>query len=104
MCMKTECKCEPKVMGHVHAELMKQYAEDAKETDRPWSRWEFSCADLGWCALDSHPKWRKILRYRRKPRTHIVNGIEVPAPMRDAPKLKEAAVANAMAMIGRKVP
>ena len=23
-------------MGHVHAELMMQYAQDAMETDKPW--------------------------------------------------------------------
>ena len=25
---------------HIHAELMKQYAEDAMTTDEPWKLWE----------------------------------------------------------------
>ena len=140
MCnVKTECKCDPKVVGHIHAELMKQYAEDARETDRPWKRWEFRSTNIGWMELSDHPSWGTAAKYRRKPRTHMVNGVEVPAPMRDAPAnetkcwfsnplnegfadclcwrnlpyqhtwlergllhtTKEAAVANAMAMIGR---
>lgn len=142
MCMKFDCKCELKVVGHVHAELMKQYAEDARETNKPWERWEFLSTNVGWAELSGHPFWEANVQYRRKPHTHVVNGIEVPAPMRDEPKYeqtywvadpgnrefvcnfdwcgddfdrrhlerglvhatKEAAVANALAMIGRKVP
>lgn len=142
MCMKVECKCEPKVVGHVHAELMAEYAKDALTTDKPWRLWEFHSSMVGWTELTGHPFWETKVKYRRKPRTHMVNGIEVPAPIRDVPKYeqtywaadlgnrefvcnfvwcnddfdkrllerglvhatKEAAVANAMAMIGRKVP
>lgn len=35
-------------MKHPHAELMKQYAEDAMETDKPWERWEYSCDGSPW--------------------------------------------------------
>lgn len=142
MCnVKTECKCDPKVVGHIHAELMMQYVEDARETDRPWERWEFLSPTRGWSELMRHPFWGTAVKYRRKSRTHMVNGIEVPAPLNSRPKVnsvywiadpseidytmdyvwnccnfdkltlerglvyatKEAAVANAMAMIGRKV-
>lgn len=48
-------------MAHVHAELMKKYAEDAAETDD--------------------------MEYRRKPRTININGYEVPEPLREAPEV-----------------
>lgn len=54
--------------GHVHAELMAQYAEDAKETDRPWERWEVS-VDGGreWKKPNRTPMWGEVHLYRRKP-------------------------------------
>ncbi len=27
-------------MAHIHAELMAQYAEDAKQYDEPWELWQ----------------------------------------------------------------
>lgn len=29
-------------MGHIHADLMAQYAEDAKQYDKPWELWQHS--------------------------------------------------------------
>ena len=29
-------------MAHIHAELMAQYAEDAKQHDKPWELWQYS--------------------------------------------------------------
>lgn len=53
---------------HIHAEAMKQYAEDAMETDKPWERWEW--LDLypnnGWCLCTDSPKWVNEVQYRRK--------------------------------------
>lgn len=70
--------------AHIHAENMKLYAQDAAETDKPWERWEFrnhsTDAWLSGYAIDWTAK-----EYRRKPRTHKVNGFDVPEPMRDAP-------------------
>ena len=66
--------------GHVHAELMAQYAEDAKTTDEPWELWQIKdkYKDDVWICCLRHPIWATHLEYRRKPKTHIVNGVEVP--------------------------
>jgi len=73
--------------AHIHAENVKLYAEDAAETDKPWERWEAKhtmCArDVKYATLVGHPEWSKSILYRRKPRTHMVNGFEVPEPMRE---------------------
>jgi len=69
---------------HVHAELMMQYAQDAAETDQPWERWEFKHPG-GWAHMVSHPFWDECVVYRRKPKYILINGIEVPEPMREAP-------------------
>lgn len=64
--------------GHVHADLMALYAEDAKTTDKPWELWELF-TELGtWVGVGSNPGWCEDLQYRRKPKTHIVHGVEVP--------------------------
>jgi len=68
---------------HPHAESMLLYAQDAMENDRPWERWE--CSDNcyeEWGSLTTHPMWGLWLNYRRKPRTILINGIEVPEPVR----------------------
>lgn len=64
--------------GHVHAELMAQYAEDAKTHAEPWKLWENRRAGFAWHSLDSNPKWISDLEYRRKPKTHTVNGVVIP--------------------------
>lgn len=72
---------------HPHANLMRQYAEDAAETDKPWERWEYCGSDPPWIRLTCHPQWWLWQQYRRRPRTITINGIEVPEPMREAPEL-----------------
>ena len=72
---------------HKHAQLMLQYAQDAAETDRPWERWElreFSTDE--WRTLISHPLWVDQFEYRRKSSVIVINGIEVPEPMREKPE------------------
>ena len=69
-------------MGHIHAELMAQYAEDALETDKPWERWEFHHKRGEYQSLGSHPDWAVTREYRRKPKTILINGYEVPEPCR----------------------
>ena len=67
--------------AHIHAELMKQYAEDAMVTDKPWELWEV----LGmaqYLPLYAHPSWHDEATYRRKPKTININGFEVPEPYR----------------------
>lgn len=72
--------------AHIHAENMKLYAQDAAETDRPWLRWEFNDGDGSWLPQDcDNPRWFADFQYRRKPRTHTVNGFEVPGPMWEMP-------------------
>ena len=68
---------------HMHAYLMRQYAEDAAQTDKPWQLWEYSPADgPHWEAMEGHPGWNTAYLYRRRPKaqTRIVNGFTVPAP------------------------
>lgn len=74
---------------HPHAAAMLLYAEDAAETDKPWERWECKDAVEGWYSLTDHPVWGLYISYRRKPRTILVNGIEIPEPMRKEPKKPE---------------
>lgn len=68
--------------SHPHAESMLLYAQDATETDKPWERWECKDAVEGWYSLTDHPVWGLYISYRRKPQTILVNGIEVPEPVK----------------------
>jgi hypothetical protein len=71
--------------SHRHADLMAQYAQDARETETPWVRWEIE--DYGdWknCSL-STPMFNPFAKYRRKPEVIVINCIEVPVPIRVAP-------------------
>lgn len=64
---------------HVHAELMALYAEDAKETDEPWERWQERAPleyprsiyryydEDGYTTCVRHPSWDLRYQYRRKP-------------------------------------
>lgn len=56
---------EPEQQGHMHAELMAQYAEDATTTDKPWNLWEV-CFGSRWVPLKTHPEWAQAAQYRRK--------------------------------------
>ena len=71
-------------MGHIHAAAMAEYAKDAAETDKPWERWEISLAESGdkYRNLRGHPEWAVTHKYRRKPKTILINGHEVPEPCR----------------------
>ena len=71
-------------MGHVHAAAMAEYAKDALETDMPWERWEISLAESGdeYRNLFGHLDWAVTRKYRRKPKTILINGHEVPEPCR----------------------
>ena len=51
---------------HPHAELMKQYAEDAATRQDPWVLWEFNDTGIGWYDLSKHPSWKSNCKYRRK--------------------------------------
>ena len=70
-------------MAHIHAELMAQYAEDAKVHDEPWELWQHEAVGT-WIDCVSHPCWCSDSRYRRKPRTVKIGDIEVPEPCKVA--------------------
>ena len=70
---------------HKHAQLMLQYAQDAAETDRPWERWEVLVADK-WVGNGGPMMFDADIEYRRKPSVIVINGIEVPEPMRKKPE------------------
>lgn len=69
---------EDEPQGHPHAELMMQYAEDAKTHAEPWKLWEVSGVKGHWDVLLTNPNWDIDLQYRRKIKTHLVHGVEVP--------------------------
>ena len=64
-------------MAHIHAELMAQYAEDAKQHDEPWELWQHG-DDETWTSCTTHPGWFSDHSYRRKPRTIQIGDYEVP--------------------------
>ena len=64
-------------MAHIHAELMAQYAEDAKQYDEPWELWQHDASGT-WVDCVSHPSWWSHVQYRRKPRTVKISDFEVP--------------------------
>ena len=56
-------------MGHVHAELMALYAQDAMETSEPWKRWaSYLPNGCVWVDCTSNPSWYDHIEYRRKPK------------------------------------
>ncbi len=69
-------------MGHIHARSMMEYAKDAAETDTPWERWESSYKGGKFETLDHNPNWSVRFDYRRKPKVILINGHEVPEPVR----------------------
>lgn len=69
--------------GHVHAELMAEYALVAKTNPEPWKEFEvFNSAVKGWEELHTSPRWFADAQYRRKPtppKTMNIGGIVVEA-------------------------
>lgn len=66
-----------KPQGHQHAELMAQYAEDAKTNAEPWRLWEAKHMGV-WMGFDDSFGFRSGTEYRRKPKVKIIHGVEVP--------------------------
>lgn len=66
--------------GHPHAELMAQYAEDAKTSIEPWTLWELRENDI-WFDLRGHPLWNSKLEYRRKRNVIKIGEYELPRPL-----------------------
>ena len=74
--------------AHKHAALMLQYAQDALETETPWTRWQVQRLDAGgkWVDCFIPIGWGVEAEYRRKPRT-LTYTVTIPEPMREAPQL-----------------
>ena len=68
-------------MAHIHAELMAQYAEDAKKYNEPWKMWQNGDGNT-WSDCTTHPYWLTTHVYRRKTRTIKIGQHEVPEPVR----------------------
>ena len=74
---------------HKHWRLIRDYAQDAAETEKPWERWQWKHAENEtWYNPKIALAFIEEYDYRRKPRVIIINGIEVPEPMRDKPEEK----------------
>ena len=72
------------MIGHIHAESMKLYAEDAAETEKPWERWQTRMEEeVDWISLTVHPSWYTDQEFRRKPTTITIGGEEVTEPVRE---------------------
>ena len=69
---------------HIHAESMRQYAEDAMKTEEPWLLWEYR-AEGKWKQCASHPSWAKSVPFRRKPEVIKVGNYEFPKPVANYP-------------------
>lgn len=82
------------LQGHVHAEIMAEYALVAKTNPEPWKEFEVLNSEVkGWEELHTSPRWFADAQYRRKPtppKTMNIGGIVVEAwPLDTAPKYKE---------------
>ena len=71
--------------AHRHAHLMAQYAQDAMETETPWTRWEVAISGNEWGSLPGNPIWGEYAEYRRKPGMTTYT-VTMPEPMRKAPE------------------
>ena len=71
-------------MTHKHAELIAKFAEVAKITDQPHKQFQYlSRKHGGWRTFNKeNPKWNPDVAYRFKRETVVVNGVEVPRPLR----------------------
>ena len=81
--------------GHIHADLMLQYAQDAQETPEPWERWEVYGKITGrWIPLSECFSFLPENQYRRKPKMVYVtlpNGecVSWPEPLKEALDIDE---------------
>lgn len=69
---------EPVQQGHVHAENMALYAEDALTNPEPWKLWQIKSGSSDWISCQFSPAWDPGCQFRRKPKTKLINGVEIP--------------------------
>lgn len=66
---------------HPHAELMKQYAEDAMKTSEPWDLWlTRKNGDCNWVRCTNNPVWSESYEYKRRASHVMIGNIEFPEP------------------------
>jgi hypothetical protein len=82
---KTSCSLQE---GHIHAELMAEYALVAKKNPKPWEEFEYLGIDGVWESMSSNISWYEDVIYRRKPsppKTMKIGDIGVEAcPLKEA--------------------
>ncbi len=74
--------------SHKHHALALRYAQDMSETSTPWERWEYlplSGIRVWQPHPPENPSWNPNIEYRRKSVTLVINGTQVPEPMREVP-------------------
>lgn len=72
--------------GHIHADLMAQYAEDAANSPMPWLKWQIYIDQTkSWTTLNGNPSWSTASKYRRTPEYREVFGIKIEYPLQCAP-------------------
>lgn len=83
--MRHSSSCKP-LQGHIHAQLMAEYAEVAKTNPEPWKEFEKGILDdngeLEWVSmtlLDAFESWHKYRRKPSPPKTMTIGGIVVEA-------------------------
>ena len=77
-------------MAHKHAELMRQYAEDAQKCENPWVLWEVSIDEGNtWRDLTDNPGWYYEANYRRKGKHITIGNYEIPMPETNPPQYGE---------------
>lgn len=75
-----------KIKGHIHAEIMAEYAEVAKTNPKPWEEFQYDMGNYIWYNLNKHPKWNVNYTYRRKPKTIRIGEYDVPEPLKVKPE------------------
>jgi len=69
--------------GHKHAALALQYWTEAQQDAEAYKNWEVRLNEKAvWKHLKGPPSFMEWNEYRRKPQVIIINGIEVPEPVR----------------------
>ena len=75
---------------HKHADVMLEYAKDARESDTPWINWEYmNEISNEWQPLSCNPTWNHTVIYRRKVKTIRIGEYDVPEPLRVKPNMAE---------------
>ena len=75
-----------KTEGHVHAELMAQYAKDAMTNEKPWELYQIKTVQGIWKDIGYQFIFDSNHTYRRKPKTKLIHGVEIP-DLRVTPEL-----------------